>query len=79
MSEPVAAPSLDEILAQLEPDAKRVIAFIGARLLIGQRQYGRLEIAKDKRDWRKERDEEAADLLFYVAAAMLKRDLTPAE
>jgi hypothetical protein len=69
-----SGPSADlaEIAAQLEPDAVRVLAFIARRLLAGQRAYGRLDIATDRRDWRKERAEELADAFVYGAIAEIQ-------
>jgi hypothetical protein len=48
---------------------------------MGQRQYGRLNLANDPRNWRKERADELADALVYGAimevAAETKRTLAP--
>lgn len=59
----------------LEPDAVRVLEFIRDRLLVGQSQYGRLDIARDTRDWPREASEEAADLAVYLSVAILMRQL----
>jgi hypothetical protein len=57
--------------AELGDDELRVLAYLAARLLAGQRTYGRLDLASDRRDWREERGEEIADLLVYSAFAEL--------
>jgi hypothetical protein len=48
-----------------------VLAYLAARLLAGQHAYGRLDLEHDRRDWRKERGEEIADLFVYSAFAEL--------
>jgi hypothetical protein len=42
------------------------------RLLEGQKYYGRLDLANDQRDWRRERAQEVADALAYGAFEELK-------
>ena len=51
---------LDAMLDELEPDAIRTLAYLADRLLVGQRCYGKLDLATDRRDWRKERTAEIA-------------------
>lgn len=63
--------NLDAILAELGPDEVRVLTRLAARLLEGQRRYGRLDVAHDRRDWRAERGDEIADLLVYSAIGEL--------
>ncbi len=62
---------LDVACAELGDDELRVLAYLAARLLAGQHAYGRLDLANDSRDWRRERGEEIADLLVYSAFAEL--------
>ncbi len=62
---------LDGELADLGVDERRVLLVLARRLLAGQRHYGRLDVATDRRDWRRERSEEIADLLIYSAIAEL--------
>jgi hypothetical protein len=62
---------LDVACAELADDELRVIAYLAARLLAGQLAYGRLDLEHDRRDWRRERGEEIADLLVYSAFAEL--------
>lgn len=66
---------LDKVLDQLEPDALRAIAYLADRLLMGQRYYGKIDLATDPRDWEKERRDEIGDLLVYSAFGELKRSL----
>ena len=56
-----------DVVASLGADERRVLLVLARRLLAGQRAYGRLDIAHDRRDWRKERGEELADVLVYTA------------
>ena len=44
---------------------------LARRLLAGQRTYGCLDLASDRRDWRKERADELADALVYGAIGEL--------
>lgn len=67
---------LNKLLDELEPDALRALAYLAQRLLIGQRCYGRLDLATDARDWAKERTAEIGDLLVYSAFEALKRDVS---
>lgn len=62
-----------QILHELGPDEVAVLVFIAERLLVGQRTYGVLSLKTDQRDWERERDEEAADLLVYCACDALKK------
>lgn len=69
-----------ELLAtmrQLGPDELRVMAVLARRLLVGQERYGRLDVARDPRDWGKERSAEIQDLLIYSAFEELKRASLP--
>lgn len=55
----------------LEDDAVSALAFLAARLVKGQRQYGRLDIASDTRNWKREASEEYADAAVYEALHLL--------
>ena len=59
--------------AELGVDELRVIDLIASRLLVGLKQYGALNIAEDRRDWRAQADEEWADAAVYAAIDLLKR------
>ena len=65
-NEPTDADLLD-VVAELGPDERRVLLVLARRLRAGQAAYGRLDVAHDRRDWRKERAEELADALVYGA------------
>jgi hypothetical protein len=56
-----------DLLCELGPDERRVMLVLARRLLVGQWAYGRLDVARDRRDWGKEAREEAADLAIYSA------------
>jgi hypothetical protein len=66
---PGAGPELLDAIADLGEDERRVMLFLARRLLLGQRAYGRLDLAHDGRDFRRERAEELADALCYGAFA----------
>jgi aryl-alcohol dehydrogenase-like predicted oxidoreductase len=60
---------LSATIAELGTDERRVLLALARRLLAGQRTYGRLDVARDGRDWRRERADELADALVYGAIA----------
>jgi hypothetical protein len=62
-----ASADLLMVVSELGPDERRVLLVLARRLLAGQTTYGRLDVATDGRDWRKERAEELADALIYGA------------
>jgi hypothetical protein len=57
------------VVDQLGADERCVLLVLARRLLSGQEAYGRLDLASDPRDWRRERAEELADALVYGAIA----------
>jgi hypothetical protein len=61
-----------DVVGELGADERRVLLVLARRLLEGQRCYGRLSIATDPRDWRRERALEIQDLLVYSAFEELK-------
>lgn len=63
---------LERILAcyeQLEAREREALAIIATRLLVGQKQYGKL--TQGKKNWAKEGFEEACDMSVYMAAKLL--------
>ncbi len=66
--EPLEA-ALDETCEQLGDEELHVLVVLARRLLAGQRAYGRLDLANDRRDFRRERAEELADAMVYDAVA----------
>jgi len=60
-------------LAELGRDELRVIADIASRLLMGQRQYGELDIDADPRDWDREGYDEGLDQSVYLTVSLLRR------
>jgi hypothetical protein len=69
--------NLDEVIAELGDEERRVLLVLAKRLLMGQRTIGRLDLAKDARDWRRERAEELADALIYGAILEVAGELAP--
>ncbi len=65
---------LAKTVAELGDDETRVLLLIGRRLAMGQQIYGRLDVANDSRDWRRELGEEAADALVYAALASIAKE-----
>ena len=57
------------VLAECGREERRVLLVLARRLLAGQHAYGRLDLAHDARDFRRERAEELADALCYGAFA----------
>ena len=58
-------------LARAGHDEQRVIDRVLARLELGRRRYGPLNLAGDRRNWRRERFEERLDALVYDVCAEL--------
>jgi len=50
-----------------------VLAEVARRLVAGQRLYGQLDLARDRRDWTAEAGEELADAAVYLAIRALQR------
>ena len=71
--EPSAAHQLQDRILALEPNARAVVEAIVARLELGHRQYGPLDLATDTRDWRREAWEEALDAAAYLAMGLVSR------
>jgi hypothetical protein len=63
--------ALLDVVSKLGADERRVMLLLARRLLAGQHAYGRLDVAHDARDWRKERADELADALIYGAIGAL--------
>jgi hypothetical protein len=67
------------VVDELGPDERRVLVVLARRLLAGQKAYGRLDVATDTRNWRRERAEELADALVYTAIAEVAATLGKAD
>ena len=65
--------ALDAFVEQLGDDEVRVLTRIAERLHRGADLYGRLDAARDERDFCNEAREEVEDFLVYVACEWLKR------
>jgi hypothetical protein len=63
------------VVGELGADEVRVLLVLARRLLAGQRAYGRLDVAHDGRDWRRERAEELEDAIVYGAIAAVAATL----
>lgn len=60
------------IAADLGADERAVLCLVAERLKIGHQRYGDLHVAADRRDFRVEALEEAADGLVYAAVALMR-------
>lgn len=58
----------------LGPDERRVLETIAARLRMGAKQYGLLDVDGDRRDWRHEAAEELLDGCVYLACEAMRRN-----
>jgi hypothetical protein len=58
---------LTEVLTQLGEEEREVILYQAERLLMGQKQYGKLNLAADTRDFRVEMRQEVSDWHNYDA------------
>jgi hypothetical protein len=58
-------PLLD-VVRELGDGERAVVVTLAKRLLVGQGAYGRLDLANDSRDWRKERAAELADGRLFM-------------
>lgn len=57
--------------ARLNADEHAILLRVAQRLELGRKRYASLDLAADKRDWRKEQHEELLDMLVYAAAREL--------
>ncbi len=55
----------------MAPAAPALVQLVGARLEVGRREYGPLQVADDPRDWRAEALEELVDACAYLAVARI--------
>jgi hypothetical protein len=65
--------ALDATCADLGDQELQVLVVLARRLLQGQEAYGRLDLARDARDFQRERAEELQDTLVYTAIAEVAR------
>lgn len=64
---------LHALVAMLGDEEVRVLAYLGRRLLDGQRVYGRLALVSDRRDLEAERGAELADAAVYHGMLEVRR------
>lgn len=60
------------IASRLEPQAQMILLKIARRLEAGQREYGRMDVAKDPRNFFAEAAEEAMDFVVYYEMHKLR-------
>ena len=61
------------LIEELADEEREVLLFIARRLRQGQDDYGKLDLAHDKRDLQREQAEEIADFLIYEGMRFVKR------
>ncbi|MCK6553322.1 hypothetical protein L6Q96_01850 [Candidatus Binatia bacterium] len=61
--------------SELGPDELRVLRLLAARLALGRRQYGALDLDRDTRDFGVEAVAEAADLAIYLGMMLCRETL----
>ncbi len=70
---PQPGPQVPLAFPDLGDDERRVLETIAARLRMGARQYGPLDIGGDARDWQREAAEELLDGCVYLACEAMRR------
>jgi hypothetical protein len=73
---PDPRPALAALASELGDDECRVLVYLAERMVAGASVYGRMNLAADKRDFRRERAEELADALVYTAMDEVQRVIT---
>lgn len=63
---------LVDIYRACNVDERTVLLTIARRLMVGRRQYGALDLATDRRNFRHEAAEEAFDGCVYLACELVK-------
>lgn len=66
------AHQLLDVCAELGTEELRVLVLVAERLRVGQRRYGRFDLATDRRDFHHEALEEVADALVYAACGLMR-------
>ena len=64
-----------KVVAELGEEEKLAVLVLAKRILFGQKTHGVLDLANDPRDFKKERAEEAQDLLCYTAYLEVQRQI----
>ncbi len=65
---------LEVAIDSLGFDERAVLLRLAKRLVLGRRQYGELNIAKDSRDWMAELLAEQLDAAIYSSIALIRAD-----
>ena len=63
---------LADIAAHLAHDELKVLLLLATRVRAGRAEYGRLDVRRDRRNFRHETLEELVDGLFYLSAGLLR-------
>ena len=63
---------LADVAACLAHDELEVLLLLATRVRAGRAEYGRLDVRRDRRNFRHETLEELVDGLFYLSAGLLR-------
>lgn len=66
------ATHIADYLAMLGQDELEVVLFVVEGLARGRAVYGELDVASDRRDYRREAGEEVRDALVYLGAELVR-------
>ena len=72
MSRAALLRDLAAVAARLAPDELQVLLLLATRVRAGRARYGRLDVRRDRRNFRRETLEELVDGLFYLSAGLLR-------
>jgi hypothetical protein len=71
MTRAILLRELADVAAQLAHDALEVLLLLARRVRGGRARYGRFDVCRDRRKFRREALEELIDGLFYLSAGLL--------
>jgi hypothetical protein len=72
MSRTILLQDLTSVAAQLGHGELEVLLLLARRVREGQARYGRLDVYRDRRKFKREALEELVDGLFYLSAGLLR-------
>jgi hypothetical protein len=72
MTRAILLRELADVAAQLAHDELEVLLLLARRVRRGRARYGRLDVYRDRRNFRCETLEELVDGLFYLSAGLLR-------
>jgi hypothetical protein len=70
MKKPLSV-QISALVRNLGPEEKVVLLEVAKRLKMGQENYGRFDLKKDRRNWRREMTEELLDAIVYGTVGLM--------